>query len=112
MMSNSLRKTRPLEGCECLDKLVQAFADRHRLMCATVADKGETVLFRSYRLPGDSRPQSETAQNIDHDNITIKEACRATSAAPTYLPPLKVPGRDRTMITFWDGGLLNNNPVD
>jgi hypothetical protein len=84
----------------------------NRLMCATVADKGETVLFRSYKLPSDSCPRSETAKQIDHDNITIKEACRGTSAAPTYLPAMEIPSQTGTMIKFWDGGLLNNNPVD
>ncbi|RMZ86768.1 hypothetical protein DV736_g6010, partial [Chaetothyriales sp. CBS 134916] len=77
------------------------------LMCATVAEKGETVLFRSYELPADSRPQSETARKIRHDQITLKQACRATSAAPTYLPEMWIGD-----IGFWDGGLLNNNPVD
>ncbi|RMD40875.1 hypothetical protein DV735_g4252, partial [Chaetothyriales sp. CBS 134920] len=77
------------------------------LMCATVAEKGETVLFRSYKLPDDSQPQSETAKKIDHSKITIKQACRATSAAPTYLPEMWIGD-----ISFWDGGLLNNNPVD
>jgi hypothetical protein len=77
------------------------------LMCATVADKGETMLFRSYAVPPDSEPQSETARSINHASITIKEACRATSAAPTYLPPMDIGG-----VEYWDGGLLNNNPVD
>ncbi|RMZ77382.1 hypothetical protein DV737_g4393, partial [Chaetothyriales sp. CBS 132003] len=77
------------------------------LMCATVTEKGEAVLFRSYPLPADSRPQSETAKKIRHDQITLKQACRATSAAPTYLPEMLIDG-----IGFWDGGLLNNNPVD
>jgi hypothetical protein len=76
-------------------------------MCATVANKGETVLFRSYKPPVDSQPQSETAKQIKHELITIKEACRATSAAPTYLPEMVI-----QKIRFWDGGLLNNNPVD
>ncbi|KPI42375.1 Calcium-independent phospholipase A2-gamma [Cyphellophora attinorum] len=77
------------------------------LMCATVADKGETMLFRSYAVPPDSKPQSETAKSINHASITIKQACRATSAAPTYLPPMDIGG-----VEYWDGGLLNNNPVD
>ena len=81
-------------------------------MCATVADKGETVLFRSYPLPKDSEPQSETAKLVDHDKISIREACRATSAAPTYLPAMDIPDKNGHMIKFWDGGLLNNNPVD
>jgi hypothetical protein len=77
------------------------------LMCATVANKGETMLFRSYAVPPDSEPQSETARLVDHASITIKEACRAASAAPTYLPPMDIGG-----VEYWDGGLLNNNPVD
>jgi len=39
--------------------------------------------------------------------ISIKDAVRATSAAPTYFPE-KVMDDYR----FWDGGLLNNNPID
>ena len=81
-------------------------------MCATVAAKGETVLFRSYRLPADSLPQSETAKDVDHDNLTITQACRATSAAPTYLPAMEIPSKSGGSIKFWDGGLLNNSPID
>jgi hypothetical protein len=47
-------------------------------------------------------------------DLNIKDACRATSAAPTYFPQLEVPvsksGKDK--VVFWDGGLLNNNPID
>lgn len=45
-------------------------------------------------------------------NITIGMAALATSAAPTYFPEVKwkVPGR--VPLTFWDGGLLNNSPID
>ena len=46
-------------------------------------------------------------EKIKHELVTINEACRATSAAPTYLPAMDIQG-----IRFWDGGLLNNNPVD
>lgn len=48
----------------------------------------------------------------DHSNkITISLAARATSAAPTYFPEVKWPEND-PKLTFWDGGLLNNNPID
>lgn len=45
-------------------------------------------------------------------DITIGMAALATSAAPTYFPEVKweVPGE--SPLTFWDGGLLNNCPID
>ena len=36
----------------------------------------------------------------------IWQACRATSAAPTFFPPIDIDGQ-----IFLDGGLVNNNPV-
>jgi hypothetical protein len=39
--------------------------------------------------------------------ITVKDAALATSAAPTYLPTVKVDNEE-----FWDGGLLHNNPIN
>jgi predicted acylesterase/phospholipase RssA len=78
-------------------------------MCATMADKGEAILLRSYTPPDpdDSAPVSSGARNVDFTRMTISQAARATSAAPTYLPELEYQG-----LTFWDGGLLNNNPID
>jgi hypothetical protein len=61
------------------------------------------------------------------DGISISTAARATSAAPTYLPQVEFPecgpasGNDcdgtghqqlDKRIVFWDGGLLNNNPIE
>ena len=40
-------------------------------------------------------------------NMSISVAARATSAAPTYLPEVVYQG-----LRFWDGGLLNNNPIN
>ena len=49
------------------------------------------------------------------DNLTILQACRATSAAPTYFDPLEIslgpPGAQYTA-KFVDGGLGYNNPVE
>ena len=66
------------------------------------------------------------------DQVTISLAARATSAAPTFFPEVRFPevgllvdqdtsnkakwekerdARERQLI-FWDGGLLNNNPID
>lgn len=57
-----------------------------------------------------------------HQEVTISLAARATSAAPTFFPevnfpidkPLKQLSKDeqKTNLVFWDGGLLNNNPID
>ena len=44
-------------------------------------------------------------------NCTIWEACRATSAAPTYFESIKI-GEEGEQETFLDGGLGYNNPVE
>ncbi|KAK5214220.1 hypothetical protein LTR47_004556 [Exophiala xenobiotica] len=76
-------------------------------MCATLADKGESILLRNYAPPFPPLPVTAGAQDLDFNTITIKEAARATSAAPTYLKEVDIQG-----LKFWDGGLLNNNPID
>lgn len=89
-------------------------------MCSTLADKGETMLFRSYQPPSDAAPVSTAARSADFSDISILEACRATSAAPTYFPPMNISRMASTpttlarmtTFTFWDGGVLNNNPID
>lgn len=55
--------------------------------------------FRSYK----------SANNLEHE-CTIWEAARATSAAPTYYPPVEIgpPGRRERFI---DGGMGCNNPI-
>ncbi|KAK4233068.1 acyl transferase/acyl hydrolase/lysophospholipase [Achaetomium macrosporum] len=57
-------------------------------------------LFRTYRV----------RENASF-NCTIWEACRATSAAPSYFEPIKI-GDDGEQETFVDGGLGYNNPVE
>lgn len=78
-----------------------------RFVCATLADKGESILLRNYDPPFALLPVSTGAKDLDFDAITIKEAARATSAAPTYLKEVTVQN-----LKFWDGGLLNNNPIN
>jgi predicted acylesterase/phospholipase RssA len=79
-------------------------------MCATLTSKGESVLFRSFTPYADAKPVSLDAQTAynggDLERIDISTASRATSAAPTYLPEVEW----KNMV-FWDGGLLNNNPI-
>lgn len=69
-------------------------------MCATRIDRGEAVLFRTYTPPADVLPSQ-------FDDVDITSAACATSAAPTFLPAVKIED-----VEFWDGGLLNNNPID
>ncbi|KIX92639.1 uncharacterized protein Z520_11668 [Fonsecaea multimorphosa CBS 102226] len=76
-------------------------------MCATLADLGESILLRNYDPPFAPLPVSTGATDFNFNAVTIKEAARATSAAPTYLNQESIQGLD-----FWDGGLLNNNPID
>lgn len=69
-------------------------------MCATSIDRECAELFRSYDPPSD-------VTDTKFADITVKEAALATSAAPTYLPKVKIMNEK-----FWDGGLLNNNPIN
>jgi predicted acylesterase/phospholipase RssA len=90
-----------------VDDQLATDADTSRFMCATLVDRGETVLFRSYpTCDEDCKPQEVERKGL-LARATIKQAARATSAAPTYLPEMCIEG-----LRFWDGGLLNNNPVD
>jgi predicted acylesterase/phospholipase RssA len=79
-------------------------------MCATRTDRQEAVLFRSYLVPEEdytaSAPYLEPTLDIGFDDISIGDAARVTSSAPTYLEPKIVHD-----VKFWDGGMLNNNPI-
>lgn len=80
-------------------------------MCSTLCNRGESILLRSYVAPKDAKPVSSGAKKLSDEGelegISIGLAARATSAAPTYLPQVKWKS-----LIFWDGGLLNNNPID
>jgi len=47
------------------------------------------------------------AQRKADRNFLLWEVCRATSAAPTYFPPFKLPNEKATLV---DGGVFANNP--
>jgi hypothetical protein len=86
-------------------------------MCSTLRGRGESVLLRSYDMPVNADPVSQEGDALKKsggiEKITIKTAARATSAAPTYFPPASwYGGKDQGRSEFWDGGLLNNNPID
>jgi patatin-like phospholipase/acyl hydrolase len=79
-------------------------------MCATMADQGEAAILRSYVPPDPSKDIEGLPSGLppppDLRNLTVAQACRATSAAPTYLPEVII-----NQVTFWDGGLVYNNPI-
>ncbi|KAF7537441.1 hypothetical protein G7054_g3728 [Neopestalotiopsis clavispora] len=64
-------------------------------------------LFRTYNHRARSGPFRGDEWNpriLDNSTLTIVEACRATTAAPTWFPPVKLRGRK-----FIDGGVTNHN---
>ncbi|KAJ4220946.1 hypothetical protein NW759_007016 [Fusarium solani] len=90
-----------------------------RIFCCTTAqNRAETVLLRTYK---DNNIYCSSKTNdtmaLHQDKVTISLATRATSAAPTYFPEVTFPegtpkSKDNERLIFWDGGLLNNNPID
>lgn len=68
-------------------------------VACTYEDVTVEAIFRSYVHP-------EKVRTEVFDNCKIWEACRATSAAPTFFPPIEIEGQK-----FLDGAVLNNNPV-
>ncbi|KAF4985723.1 hypothetical protein FDECE_16363 [Fusarium decemcellulare] len=90
-----------------------------RIFCCTTAqNRAETVLLRTYKdnnIYVSSKTNDTMAKN--QEMVTISLAARATSAAPTYFPEVIFPegtpkSKDAERLLFWDGGLLNNNPID
>jgi hypothetical protein len=79
-----------------------------RFVCTTVHNREETALFRSYvNDTAYTDPVVNNAMRNSSKDVSISLAVRATSAAPTYFPEVVWKG-----LVFWDGGLLNNNPID
>lgn len=86
--------------------------DNCSFCCTTVQNRAETVLLRSYRQKNVYTSSIVNNAMSEHqDEITISLAARATSAAPTFFPEVRFP-ESSPKLTFWDGGLLNNNPID
>lgn len=88
---------------------------KSRFMCTTLTDRGESILLRSYETPADAIPVTDDAREAFQNGLlqmTISVAARATSAAPTYLPEVKYGTPPSPVLRFWDGGLLNNNPIN
>ncbi|KAF9335361.1 hypothetical protein BG006_000231 [Podila minutissima] len=99
--------------------------------CTVVKNRSEAALFRSYRKPTeqveiitDFKPSLVDKVLLQgRDEISIGLTVKATSAAPTYFPEVvwkpksveqdlwETKGAENGLV-FWDGGLLNNNPIN
>lgn len=66
-------------------------------MCVTSEKLRKHLRFRSY----------ESSRDVT-DDCLIWEACRATSAAPTFFPPIMI---GNPSAAYVDGGLDYNNPI-
>ncbi|KAE9364538.1 FabD/lysophospholipase-like protein [Stipitochalara longipes BDJ] len=69
------------------------------LVACTHEDVTREAIFRTYLHPTKVRTKV-------FENCLIWQACRATSAAPSFFPPIEIGGQK-----FLDGGVLFNNPV-
>ena len=72
------------------------------LVTAYEIERRQPYFFKSERALGDPKR-----------NFAIREAARATSAAPTYFEPakLQVPGEATDYLALVDGGVFANNPA-
>ncbi|KAG0286190.1 hypothetical protein BGZ98_005175 [Dissophora globulifera] len=110
-----------------LEKSIDGVVEKHGLNETDKAKKGrallhhqgaskmdETVLLRSYPITSNyTESIVNNALQEGKNEISISLAVKATSAAPTFFPDVvwKPKGVEEGLV-FWDGGLLNNNPID
>ncbi|KAG0196012.1 hypothetical protein BGX28_000251, partial [Mortierella sp. GBA30] len=110
-----------------LEKAIGSVVEEYGLDATDRANKGkallyhpdankmmEMALFRSY-VKSTVYPLHSVNEILQSNQnmINISLAVKATSAAPTYFPQvIWNPVGDREGLIFWDGGLLNNNPID
>jgi hypothetical protein len=73
------------------------------------SDPTHSTLFRSYKIDG-SKEYAGKATIEYADKVTIWQAARATSAAPTFFKRIHI-GPKGAEEGFLDGGLGSNNPV-
>jgi predicted acylesterase/phospholipase RssA len=98
---------RPSDGLTLMDAGLIKHAPAMMVLSTLVsATPPRTFLFRSYVPPSDSSGCSGSAYIGTHD-ARISEACRASTAAPSYFTRYK----HSSAGTHVDGGVLANNPV-
>ncbi|KAF2134377.1 hypothetical protein P153DRAFT_402048 [Dothidotthia symphoricarpi CBS 119687] len=112
-------RTQPLEEAlsECFgDEAIFGGVPEASVGCArkvavtAATDTGEqAVIFTNYNRVDDEQIGYQLVRPDDPKNdLMIREAARATSAAPTFFKPFR---NTRTMEGFLDGAVFHNNPV-
>lgn len=91
-----------------LDKLLSQYFGE-----LTIKDTLKPIIVTSYDLKSNEIIMFKTRNaqwSKERFDVKLKDVCRATSAAPTYLPSyeMKFDGKDRVLV---DGGVYINNPV-
>ena len=91
--------------------LLQYFKD------ATLTEAVKPVLIPAHDISNNSLFFFTSADVKNHkNNFLLRDVARATSAAPTYFPPVKITslpesGKNPQDYVFIDGGVFANNPV-
>jgi hypothetical protein len=112
-------KTKPLEEIllECFGEeamfggvpdIPSGYLRKVAVTAATGAGE-RAVIFTNYNRANDTKVGYQLIRQDDPDHdLKIREAARATSAAPTYFKPFV---NSRTKEAFLDGAVWHNNPV-
>ncbi len=108
LIEKGLKKPYSAKGFE--DSIAKYFDENSRL-----SDLYGDVCITTYELESRNvRVLSNRQSKVNSRyNLTLREAARSTSAAPTYFQPLvrNVPGGAPTELSFIDGGVFANNPA-
>jgi patatin-like phospholipase/acyl hydrolase len=98
---------KPAYSADGLEKVLNEYLAEQR-----IKDALRPILVSTYDLNG-NRPvffKSSEAHGDPTANARIKDICRATSAAPTYLPAYSFNYKEK-LLTGIDGGVYVNNPT-
>ncbi|KAF9273494.1 hypothetical protein BGZ74_004751, partial [Mortierella antarctica] len=107
-----------------LDKAIDSVVEKYGLDPNDKAMKGKAPLYHPLKIITDFTPSLVDKVLLQgRDEISIGLTVKATSAAPTYFPEVvwKPKSVEKSLwekkgaengLVFWDGGLLNNNPIN
>jgi uncharacterized protein len=92
------------DGSALREVLTQIFAD------AVLADLRQPTLIVCYDLLRNS-PLVIKSYDPLHRNLSVVDACMASSAAPTYFPPVTLRLKNHVECLLVDGGVAMNDPL-
>jgi patatin-like phospholipase/acyl hydrolase len=98
---------RPEFSADGIDAVLKKYVDDQR-----IKDSYLPILVSTYDLQGNKPVFFKTSEAINNEtaNAKIHNICRATSAAPTYLPAYSFIYKE-ALLTGIDGGVYVNNPT-